>query len=134
MGGQADTNSSRLAPWLAVAASSGVALRACGGEQRRVRLPDRGWRRGTRRRGSGGRRRARARAGHAHISHYLLIVRSLANPSSLSTHRSGLSLFSEREDLGETFCASATVTIFSNSSIGPASAVHSNLALFSNIT
>jgi hypothetical protein len=72
---------------------------------------------------------------HCHVSsRYLLIVRSLANPSSLSTHRSGSSLFREREDLGELFRASATVTMFSNSSIGAASAVHSSLALFSYIT
>lgn len=68
------------------------------------------------------------------IWHYLLIVRSLANPSSLSTHKSGSSVFCDREDLGEIFRASATVTIFSNSSIGAASAVHNNLALFSYIT
>jgi hypothetical protein len=40
----------------------------------------------------------------------------------------------EREDLGELLCASATVTMFSNSSNGLASAVHNSLALFSYMT
>lgn len=63
------------------------------------------------------------------------MVRSLANPSSLSTQRSISSDLCDREeDRGEIFWASVTVTIFSNNSTGDASAVHNNTALFSYIT
>lgn len=69
------------------------------------------------------------------VASYLLMVRSFANPNSLSTQRSRSSLFLDREEvLGAIFWASATVTMLSNSSNGDASAVHSNLALFSYIT
>jgi hypothetical protein len=60
-----------------------------------------------------------------------------ANPSVIvkskliATLWSGSSLFREREDLGETFYAPATVTIFSNSSTGPTSAVHVTVVLCS---
>lgn len=65
----------------------------------------------------------------------LLMVRSLANPSSLSTQRSATSFFIDLEEVrGDTLLASDIVTIFSKSSIGLPSAVHRNLARFSYIT
>lgn len=63
------------------------------------------------------------------------MVRSLANPSSLSTQRSAISFFLDLEEVrGDMLLASDIVTIFSKSSTGLPSAVHSNLALFSYIT
>ena len=63
------------------------------------------------------------------------MVRSFANPSSLSTQRSESSLFLDLEAvLGAICLASDTVTIFSKRSWGLPSAVHNSLALFSYIT
>lgn len=66
---------------------------------------------------------------------YLLIVRSFANPSSLSTQRSKSSFFLDLDEvLGAIFWASAIVTILWKSWRGLPSAVHNSLALFSYIT
>lgn len=66
---------------------------------------------------------------------YLLMVRSFANPSSLSTQRSDSSFFLDLEEvLGAMFLASDTVTTFWKRSRGLPSAEHNNLALFSYIT
>ena len=63
------------------------------------------------------------------------MVRSFANPSSLSTQRSKSSTFLDLEEvLGAMCLASEIVTILSKSSRGLPSAVHNSLALFSYIT
>lgn len=66
---------------------------------------------------------------------YLLTVRSLAKPNSLSTQSSESSFFLDLEDvLGDICWASEIVTILSKSSSGVPSAVHISLHLFSYIT
>lgn len=63
------------------------------------------------------------------------MVRSFANPSSLSTQRSKSSTFLDLEEvLGDLCWASEIVTILLKSSWGLPSAVHNSLPLFSYIT